>query len=81
MVIVGMDVHVRNSYLQVTDETGRRLKRGRIANTLSDLAAFLGPFEDQPMQVSLESTTNSRAIARLLEQYGEQAGIDMTAHV
>lgn len=81
MVIVGMDVHVRNSYLQVSDETGRWLKRGRVGNTLGELAAFLGPFEDQPMIVSLESTTNSRAITRLLEQYGEQAGIDMTAQV
>jgi len=81
MVIVGMDVHVRNSYLQVSDEAGRRLKRGRVSNTLGELAAFLGPFEDRPMTVSLESTTNSRAVTRLLEQYGERAGVDMTARV
>lgn len=81
MVIIGMDVHVRNSYLQVSDEAGRRLKRGRVSNTLDELAAFLGPFEDRPMTVSLESTTNSRAIVQLLERYGEQAGLDLTTQV
>lgn len=81
MIVVGMDVHVRNSYLSVTDEKGQRLKRGRVGNTLGELAEFLGPFEDQAMRVSLENTTNARAVHRMLCQYGTQAGIDLTAQV
>lgn len=87
MRVVGMDVHVRNSYLHVTDEHGTLLKRGRVANTLCELSAFLGPLErndegmPEPMQVVLESTTNSRAIHRMLHEYGRQAGIDLTAQV
>ncbi len=81
MIVVGMDVHVRNSYLSVGDEAGRSLKRGRIGNTLGEVAEFLAPFEGQPMQVSLENTTNARAIHRLLSEYGSEAGIDLTAQV
>lgn len=71
MIVVGMDVHVRNSYLSVTDETGQRLRQGRVGNTLAEIAEFLGPFEDQPMRVSLENTTNARAIQHLLCEYGQ----------
>jgi transposase len=81
MNFVGMDVHVRNSYLHVMDAAGQALKRGRIGNTLGELAEFLGPFESEPMKVSLESTTNSRAIHGLLLKYGKEAGIDLTAQV
>lgn len=81
MIVVGADVHVRNSYLHVADDQGRRLKHGRIGNTLGELAAFLGDFEPQPMVVSLESTTNSRAVTRMLERYGSAAGIDLTVRV
>ena len=87
MITIGMDVHVRNSYLHVTDDAGVRLRHGRCRNTLMDLAKFLGPLErearqrGEPIHVVLESTTNSRAIQRLLTQYGEAAGIDLTAEV
>lgn len=81
MIVVGMDVHVRNSYLHVTDDAGRRLKRGRVGNTLGEVAEFLGDFEGEPMAVSLESTTNSRAIAMLLERYGREADVDLTVRV
>jgi len=82
-----MDVHVRNSYLHVTDDAGDVLRHGRCHNTMSGLAKFLGPLEHdarqcgEPIQVVFESTTNSRAIQRLLTQYGEVAGIDLTAEV
>ena len=69
MIFVGMDVHVRNSYLSVSDKSGRRLKRGQVGNTLAEIAEFLGPFETQPMRVSLENTTNARAIHTLLFDY------------
>jgi transposase len=87
MITIGMDVHVRNSYLHVTDDAGVPLRHGRCHNTMSDLAKFLGPLEpdarqqSEPIQVVLESTTNSRAIQRLLTQYGEEAGVDLTAEV
>jgi transposase len=76
-----MDVHVRNSYLSVTDETGRPLRRGRVGNTLGELAEFLAPFEGERIRVSLENTTNARAVHRLLGQYGTEADIDLTAQV
>lgn len=87
MITVGMDVHVRNSYLHVTDDTGRVLCRGRCRNILSELAEFLGPVERDarrrgaPVRAVLESTTNSRAIQRMLTHYGDGAGIDLTAEV
>jgi transposase len=78
-----MDVHVRNSFLCVTEADGRVLRRGRVGNTLGEIARFLGPLEGdfEPMRVVLESTTNSRAIHRLLQEYGRQAGIDLRAEV
>lgn len=81
MVFVGMDVHVRNSYLCATDAAGQVLRRGRVGNTLLEVARFLGALEKEPMLVSLESTTNSRAICHLLQQYGREAGVDLTARV
>jgi transposase len=74
-------VHVRNSYLSVSDEAGQPLRRGRIGNTLGEVAEFLAPFEGEAMRVSLENTTNARAIHRLLREYGAQAGVDVTAQV
>ena len=82
-----MDVHVRNPYLHGTDDAGKILRHGRCRNTLMDLTEFLGPIErdavqrGEPVQAVLESTTNSRAIQRMLMEYGEAAGIDLTAEV
>ena len=81
MIFVGMDVHVRNSYLCIRDDEGRTLRQGRVGNTLGELAEFLGTFEDQPVRVSLENTTNARAVHRLLCEYATEAGIDLTAEV
>ena len=87
MITIGMEVHVRNSYLHVTDDAGNVMRRGRCHHTMMDLAEFLGPIErealqlGEPVRVVLERTTNSRAIQRMLMQYGEAAGIDLTAEV
>jgi transposase len=80
---VGMDVHVRNSYLCVTDAAGQVLKRGRVGNTLAELGRFLGDFEPEraPLRVVMESTTNSRAVHRLLGGYAAGAGVDLRAEV
>ena len=40
MITVGMDVHVRNSYLHVTDDAGDVRRHGRCPNTMADLAEF-----------------------------------------
>ena len=40
MIFVGMDVHVRNSFLYATDGEGRRLAQGRRANRKEDLTGF-----------------------------------------
>ena len=50
MITVGMDVHVRNSYLHVTDDAGNVMRRGRCRNTMMDLAEFLGPIEREAVQ-------------------------------
>jgi transposase len=76
-----MDVHVRNSYLHVTDAEGQVLKRGRCGNSLGEVGEFLDPIRDAAIRVCLESTTNSRAIHQLLREYGHQAGIDLTADI
>ena len=89
MNYVGMDVHVRNSYLCVTDAAGQVLKRGRVGNTPAELGRFLGDFEREPgrgrapapIRVVMESTTNSRAVHRLLGGYAAGAGVDLRAEV
>jgi transposase len=83
MRVVGMDVHVRNSFLHVTEADGQLLRRGRVGNTLGEISKFLGeiPGRDQPMRVVLESTTNSRAIQRMMLEYGKQAGVEVQAQV
>ena len=81
MIYVGLDLHVRNSYLHITDGCGQVLKRGRVGNSLGELAEFLSELPAEAMRVSLESTTNSRAMCHLLELYGKGAGINLTAQV
>lgn len=87
MISVGMDVHVRNSFVHARDAKGNVIRRGRCRNSLVDLAGHLAPVErhatehGEAVRVVLESTTNSRAIQRILTQYGAFAGIDLTAEV
>jgi transposase len=81
MLYIGMDVHVRNSYLIATDEKGHVVKKGRVQNDGGSLAGFLNDLETDSMRVCLESTTNSRPMVRFLQAYGEAAGIDLTAEV
>lgn len=83
MIVVGLDLHVRNSFLHVEDQHGTRLKRGRVANTLGAMAEFLAAFEseEEPIRVVLESTTNSRAMHGLLHRYAKEAKVDLSAQV
>lgn len=83
MIVVGMDVHVRNSFLCVTDADGRVIRRGRVGNSLGEISQFLGCIEQQDpsVRVVLESTTNSRAIHRLISVYGREAKLDLRAEV
>jgi transposase len=82
-----MDVHVRNSYLRGKDGSGRTLAHGRCGNTLWEFSEALASVEraaqegNESVRVVLESTTNARAVAQLLERYGREAGIDLTAEV
>jgi len=85
MINVAMDVHVRNSVVHATVSGGRVLQRGRVQNRLADLAAFLAPVEQeaaesgQEVVVTIENTTNARGMLRMLESYGQQAGLNLTA--
>lgn len=83
MRFIGMDVHVRNSFLYVTDFDGQLLGRRRVGNSLGELSEFLGalPGGDEPLKVVLESTTNSRAIQRMMLEYGKGAGVEVSAQV
>jgi transposase len=82
MHTVGADVHVRNSYLDVTTDEGQALRRGRCPNSLADLAEFLAGIDPaEGFHVVIESTTNSRAIARMWQEYGQQAGVAVQADV
>jgi transposase len=87
MISVGVDVHVRNLFVHAQDASGAVLTRGRCGLSLAEVAQKLGPLErlaraaGEPVKASLEATTNSRAVALLLERYGRQAGIDLTAQV
>ena len=87
MISVGLDVHVRNSFACAKDGEGRVLVRGRCGNTLLELAELLAPVEraakggDERVRVVLETTTNSRAVKRLCDEYGRRAGIELTAEV
>lgn len=87
MISVGADVHVRNSYLRSKDVAGRTLAQGRCGNTLLEWAELMAPVEraaksrGEPVRVVLESTGNARAVAQLVERYGSEAGIDLTAEV
>lgn len=78
-LFVGMDVHVRNSYLHVSDADGKTVKRGRVGNSLGEIAQFLAPLERRPMRVVLESTTNTRAVCGLLRRYARESGTPLTA--
>lgn len=85
MINVAMDVHVRNSVVHATAPGGRVVKKGRVPNTLSEVAAFLAPVErlaleeHLPVVVTIENTTNARGVLRMLEQYGREAGLELTA--
>jgi transposase len=78
-----MDIHVRNSFLCVTDADGQMVGQGRVGNSLAEISQFLGslPGGDQPLRAVLESTTNSRAIQRMMLDYGKGAGIEVQAQV
>jgi transposase len=85
MISVGLDVHVRNTFACAKDAEGRVLARGRCGNTLLELAELLAPVErvaksnGESVRVVLETTTNSRAMARLCQQYGSAAGVAAVA--
>ena len=87
MIHVGMDVHIRNSVLNAKTEDGQVLARGRCGNTMAELSGFFAPLErrakamGESIRVVMESTGNSRAMQRLLTQYGLEAGIDLTVEV
>lgn len=81
MNMVALDLHVRNCFVHAADNGGKVLRRGRVGNSFAELAQFLAPLENQPMRVVMENTTNSRAMARLLRRYAQDAGVEMSLDV
>lgn len=82
MIVVGMDVHVRNSFLHAADDQGRRLVRGRYGNTPGELRAFCDDLltavggDAQPVRFVMESTTNSRAVQQMVRQAARHRGFE-----
>ena len=81
MFVIGVDVHVRNSYFHINRADGTTFKKGRVPNTLADFSQFMAPLEGHPAKVVLESTTNSRPIYLLLKEYALQARCDWDVRV
>lgn len=81
MIFLGMDVHVRNSFLHAVDSDGKVLARGRVGNSLAEMAEFLGRLDGQEVSAVLECTTNSRAVQRLVCQAGSDSGRQVSARV
>jgi transposase len=82
-----LDAHVRNSFLYASDEQGGRARRTRIANTPEAFSNWRnellrsGDGEVQPVRVVLESTTNSRALARLVERTWRDCASELSVQV
>lgn len=81
MFVIGIDVHVRNSFFHINHADGRTFKKGRVANTLADFAQFLAPIEGHAAKAVMESTTNSRPVYLLLKEWARQAKCDLEARV
>lgn len=87
MIVVGQDLHVRNSMLYATDEHGEVFVKGRYANRVEDMTAFWEHLlravggEVQPIRVVLEATTNSRAGRQLMIDSAAEFGLPITVDV
>jgi transposase len=87
MLVIGDDLHVRNSYLHVTDEAGQLIMQGRVQN---DEARFQALWEGllrrrggeiEPVRLILEATTNTRGMVSLLQRTAQRAGIPLQTDV
>lgn len=94
MFFVGLDVHVRNSYFHVTDESGQRLRSGRCGNSAEEFTALWAALAAAAAEADpdartgapaayavLETTTNARAIRNRLQDCGVAAGVAVVADV
>lgn len=87
MIVVGQDLHVRNSMLFATDEDGKLLDRRRCPNRPEDMVAFwervltAAGGELQPVRVVLEATTNTRAGRQLMIDSAAKLGLPISAEV
>jgi transposase len=59
---VGIDYHKKFSYATMIGETGKILKRGRIANDPAQLREFLGRYADEDCAAVLEAGYNSHVM-------------------
>lgn len=67
MKYVGLDVHKKVVEAAVLDDGGSLLARARFACTREALQAFASEHADASTRVALEATTNTWAVARVLE--------------
>lgn len=69
MVMVGWDLHVRNSFVSAVDlATGEVFDQRRIPNTREAIRGYLGRFTGQAVKVTVEATTNTYPMVSLLRQ-------------
>lgn len=54
----GLDLHSNNCVIGVMDQDGKRLRKKRVANDLSEVEAVLRPYREELVAVVVESTYN-----------------------
>jgi hypothetical protein len=62
MISIGLDVHVRNSFMHAVDQDGSLRWRGRCHNSFRELADVLGQFEGEAVQLTKRGPKHLRGV-------------------
>ena len=57
-LFAGIDLHSNNGYYAIVDETGKRVFKKRVRNSLAEILKILEPFKDELQAIAVESTYN-----------------------
>jgi transposase len=75
MISIGVDLHVRNSFMTSIDsETGEIKEKVRVSNTKESLSAYFSQFEGKEVKVLVEATTNTYPFVMFLRGF---SGLDI----
>jgi len=71
MISIGVDLHVRNSYITAIDgESGEVMERQRVNNSEEEITSYFQRFQGRQLSVVVEATSNTYPMVRLLDQIG-----------